>query len=65
MVEAVNSKKGKYDPMKFMANGKALAERAREERSHEPMQGDEILRKLRMFGVPIIDKRANQTERIF
>lgn len=69
MLAAVNSKKGKYggtEITKYMINGKALAERAREEQTErEPMQGDEILRKLRMHGVPIIDKRANPTERIF
>lgn len=65
MLAAVNSKKGKYEPTRYMVNGKALAERAREQTEREPMQGDEILRRLRMFGVPIIDKRANPTERIF
>jgi hypothetical protein len=65
MLAAVNSKKGKYEPMKYMANGKALAERAREEQAErEPISGDEIIAQLRRAGVQIIDKRAKRSEAI-
>jgi hypothetical protein len=63
MLAAVNSKKGKYEPMKYMANGKALAERAREEQA-EPMAGEEIIARFRQAGVQIIDKRAKRSEAI-
>jgi hypothetical protein len=63
MLDAVNSKKGKYEPMKYMMNARALAERAREEQA-EPMAGEEIIARFRQAGVQIIDKRAKGSEAI-
>ena len=59
MVAAVNSKHGKYDPVKYMMNGKALRRRAQEEReAREPLSGDEVLARFRAIGWPVIDQRA-------
>lgn len=59
MLVAVNSKHGKYEPMKYMANGKALAERARDEQTERrPATADDLIAQFRRAGVPIIDKRA-------
>jgi hypothetical protein len=60
MVSAVNSKRGRYEPMKYMANGRELMrERAeRRARRHEPLTGDQIIARARALGVPIIDKRT-------
>ena len=61
MVAAVNSKHGKYDPVKYMMNGKALRRRAQEEREErEPMSGDEVLARFKAIGWPVIDKRENK-----
>lgn len=60
MVEAVNSKRHRYDPMKFMANGAELKRRAREASERELPSGDDVLAKIRRLGVPIIDKRTNK-----
>lgn len=60
MVAAVNSKRRKYDPMKYMANGAELKRRAREAVEKELPTGDELLAKICRLGVPIIDNRANK-----
>lgn len=63
MLAAVNSKKGRYEPVKYMMNAKALARQAEEARAErEPMTGDEILRRMRQIGVRIVDLRADKTE---
>lgn len=60
MVSAVNSKRGRYEPMKYMANGRELMREQAERRArrHEPLTGDQVLERLRALGVPIIDKRT-------
>ena len=59
MLVAVNSKHGKYEPRKYMIDGKRLAERAeRDRREREPMTGEQVLQRFRQLGVPIIDKRS-------
>jgi DNA-binding IclR family transcriptional regulator len=59
MVEAVNSKRGRYEPVKWMANGRALMREQAEKRARrQGMGGDEILARMRALGVPIIDKRS-------
>lgn len=56
MLVAVNSKHGKYEPRKYMIDGKRLAERAAAKR--EPMTGEQVLQRFRQLGVPIIDMRG-------
>jgi hypothetical protein len=57
MLVAVNSKRGKYEPRKYMLNAKRLAEKA-ESIKREPMTGEQVLARFRQLGVPIIDKRG-------
>jgi hypothetical protein len=58
MLVAVNSKHGKYEPRKYMMNGKRLQERAeRDRREREPMTGEQVLARFRQLGVRVIDKR--------
>jgi hypothetical protein len=56
MVAAVRSKRGKYDPVKYMMNAKEI--RAKAQREREPMTGDEILAKLKAIGYPVLDMRG-------
>lgn len=56
MVAATASKKEKYRPAKWMANGKARQAEAR--RPGEPMTGDQIMQRFQQLGVRIIDQRA-------
>jgi len=58
MVQAVNSKRRKYDPMQFMMNGAELKRRARPLRERELPTGDELLMKIRRLGVRVIDNRG-------
>jgi hypothetical protein len=59
MLAAVNSKRGRYDPVRYMAGGRELMrERAERQRAREPLSGDEIVSRMRALGVPIIDKRG-------
>jgi hypothetical protein len=61
MLAATNSKREKYRPVKWMANGRELmAEAAAKRQRKEPMTGDEILARMRALGVPIIDKRKRK-----
>lgn len=62
MLSAINSKKHRYDPMKYMANGAELKRRAAEARERELPTGDELLAKMRRLGVQIIDTRQNKGE---
>jgi hypothetical protein len=62
MLVAVNSKRGKYEPRKYMINGKRLAEQERERERREPMTGDEVLARFRQIGMPIIDLRASSQQ---
>lgn len=55
MLVAVNSKRQKYQPAKWMLNGKELMREARERR--KPLTGEECLERFRRLGVPIIDMR--------
>lgn len=59
MLAAVNGKRHKYEPVKYMMNGKALARQMREAREkREPMTGEQVIQRLRQLGVPIIDLRS-------
>ena len=58
MVSAVNSKRHKYDPMRFMMNGAELRRRAREAAERELPSGDELLTKMLRLGVRVIDNRG-------
>jgi hypothetical protein len=55
MLAAVNSKKEKYQPVKWMANGGELMRKTRAEK--EPPTGDEIMAAFKRSGIPIIDRR--------
>jgi hypothetical protein len=57
MVAAVNSKRRKYDPMRYMMNGAELKRRAREAAERDLPSGDELLRKIQRLGVRVIDNR--------
>lgn len=58
MVEAVNSKRRRYDPVRWMMGGAELRRRAREEAERELPSGDELLMKIRRLGVRVIDNRG-------
>jgi hypothetical protein len=58
MVAAVNSKRRKFDPLKYMMNGAELRRRAREAAERELPSGDELLTKIRRLGVRVIDNRG-------
>jgi len=58
MVAAVNSKRRKYDPVKFMMNGADIRRRSREAAERELPSGDELLLKIRRLGVRVIDNRG-------
>jgi hypothetical protein len=60
MVSAVNSKRRKYDPVRYMANGAELKRRAREAAERELPSGDELLQKIRRLGVRVIDNRTHK-----
>jgi hypothetical protein len=63
MLRAVHSKRGRYEPVKYMLNGRALAREMREAREErEPMTGEQIIQRFRQLGVPIIDKRRLITD---
>lgn len=58
MLAAVNSKREKYQPVKWMANGRELMRQAAERRAaREPMTGEQVIEQMRALGVPIIDQR--------
>jgi len=59
MLAALNSKRLKYDPVRYMANREEMERRAAAERAaRPPMTGEQILDRFRALGVPIIDKRV-------
>lgn len=59
MLVAVNGKRGKYEPMKWMLNGRDMQrERAERVKRREGMTGEEVMARFAALGVPIIDKRA-------
>lgn len=58
MVAATNTKKEKYQPAKWMANGAAIARRAAERK--EPMTGEEIVEQFKRMGVRVIDNRKKR-----
>jgi hypothetical protein len=61
MLVAVNSKKRRYEPLKWVMDKRTARERVREaERRREPMTGEQILDRFRSLGVPIIDNRKNK-----
>lgn len=59
MLVAVNSKKRKYDPFPWMANGAELRRRAAAERAEQKPLATvaDVIEKFKRFGVPIIDTR--------
>lgn len=57
MLAAVNSKRRRYDPMRYMANGAELKRRAREAAEAHVPSGDELLARMMRLGWPIVDKR--------
>ena len=60
MVAAVNSKNHKYDPQKYMTH--KLPQRDASPASNatrEGMTGEQIMRRFKQIGIPIIDKRTN------
>jgi len=60
MVQAVNSKRRKYDPVHFMMNGAEMKRRAREAVERALPSGDELLQKIRRLGVRVIDNRGQK-----
>jgi hypothetical protein len=57
MLEAVNSKRRRYDPVKYMMNGRELRREAREAAERSALTGDQVLEKLKRLGARIIDNR--------
>jgi hypothetical protein len=55
MIAGVNSKHGKYQPIKYMAGGRELMREQAERRAI--LTGDQVLERMRALGVPVIDKR--------
>ena len=61
MLAAVNSKRGKYEPYKWMRNGAELQRRAKAAAGErQPMTGDQVLARFRQLGVPIVDNRQKK-----
>lgn len=61
MLAAVNSKREKYQPMKWMAGGKELMRQAQQRAvEKEPPTGDDILAAFQKMGIPVIDRRAKK-----
>lgn len=64
MLVAVNSKRGRYEPIRYMANGAeiaaARARAAAERAEREPLTGGEVLAAFRAAGMKINDKRKNK-----
>lgn len=61
MLAAVNSKHGRYEPVKYMMDGKALARQAREARDkREGLSGEQVIGRIRAMGWPVIDLRAHK-----
>lgn len=58
MLAAVNSKHGRYDPLRYMLNGRGIkAEQRAKTREREPMTGDALLRRIQQLGIQVIDNR--------
>lgn len=58
MVHAMNSKRGKYEPARFLtAPHRRLIEQKRADRPCEPMTGEQVFMRLKQLGVPILDGR--------
>jgi hypothetical protein len=60
IVAATHSKRPKYDPVRWMANGAELKRRAREAVERELPTGDELLTRMKSLGVQIIDNRQHK-----
>ena len=60
MLAAVNSKHGRYEPIKYMADrAELMRRRAAARAAAGPFEGS-ILQRFRALGVPIVDKRKNK-----
>jgi len=63
MLAAINSKGEKYDPVKWMQDGREIKRKAAAERANrEAPTGDQILAQLKAAGVPVIDRRRKKTQ---
>jgi len=55
MIAAVNSKQNRYDPLRYMMNGRGLKQQQRA--ASKGMTGDQILTRFKQLGVRVIDNR--------